>query len=105
MSAFAVIRTGGKQYKVSPGMKLKVEKLAAEEGKAFLFSDVLLVVDGEKIEIGMPTVSGANVEAKILRQARAKKKIVFKYHPKSRYHKKRGHRQPFTELEITKIAA
>ena len=100
---FAVIKTGGKQYRISPGQKLRVEKLDAAEGSAFQFDQVLLVADGENVDVGSPVVSGATVEAKILRQARDRKKIVFKYHSKSRYHKKKGHRQPFTEVEITKI--
>lgn len=99
-----MIKTGGKQYKVKPGMKLKVEKLDAAESGAVKFDQVLLVADGEKVEIGQPLVKGAKVEAKVLRQGRDKKKIVFKYHRKTRYHKKKGHRQPFTEVEITKIS-
>ena len=99
---FAVIETGGKQYKVSAGQKLKIEKIEAKEGDKFVFDKVLLVGDGENAEIGAPYVSGAKVEAKVLRQARDKKKIVFKYHSKTRYRKKKGHRQEFTELEITK---
>lgn len=105
MPQLAVIQTGGKQYKVSPGQKLKVEKLDAPEGAAVHFDEVLLVADGEKIAIGMPVVKGAKVEATVLTQGRDRKKIVFKYHPKSRYRKKKGHRQPFTEVEIIKITA
>ena len=101
---FAVIKTGGKQYRVTPGRKLRVEKLDAPEGAAIHFKDVLLVADGEKIEIGTPLVGQAQIEAKVLQQGRDKKKIVFKYHRKTRYRKKKGHRQPFTEIEITKIS-
>lgn len=101
---FAVIKTGGKQYKVSLGQKLKVEKLDTEEGASVSFRDVLLIAEGEKIEIGTPLVKSARVDAKVLKQGRERKKIVFKYHPKSRYRKKKGHRQHFTEIEITKIA-
>ena len=100
---FAVIKTGGKQYRVTPGQKLKIEKLDTEESGAVKFDQVLLVADGEKVEIGQPLVKGAKVEARVSKQGRAKKKIVFKYHRKTRYHKKKGHRQPFTEVEITKI--
>ena len=100
---FAVIKTGGKQYRVSPGQKLKIEKLDAEESGAVKFEEVLLVADGEKVEIGQPFIKGVEVEARVLKQGRDKKKIVFKYHRKTRYHKKKGHRQPFTEVEITKI--
>lgn len=100
---FAVIKTGGKQYRVSPGQKLKVEKLIAEGGETIRFDEVLLISDGDSLEIGTPTVKGAHVAAKILKQARDRKKIVFKYHSKTRYHKKHGHRQPYTEVEIVGI--
>lgn len=106
MSNFAVIETGGKQYKVVVGQKLKVEKLNAEAGADFAFDKVLLLAgDGEKgdTKIGAPYVSGAKVGAKILKQSKADKKIVFKYHSKTRYRKKKGHEQPFTEVEITNI--
>lgn len=100
---FAVIRTGGKQYRISPGKKLKIEKLDAKEGGAVHFDKVLLIADGDKVEIGTPLVKGAKVDAKVLQQGRDEKKIVFKYHRKTRYRKKKGHRQHFTEVEITKI--
>ncbi|MBM3257392.1 MAG: 50S ribosomal protein L21 [Candidatus Liptonbacteria bacterium] len=103
MTKFAVIETGGKQYKVSAGEKLKVEKLNAEAGASVTFDKVLLTADGEAVQIGAPYVSGASVEGKVVRQARDKKKIVFKYHSKTRQKKKKGHRQSFTEVEITKI--
>lgn len=103
MASFAVIKTGGKQYKVQPGDKIKVEKLAGEAGDVIAFDEVLLSGEGEDVKIGTPLVSGGKVEAKVIRQARARKKIVFKYHSKTRFHKKRGHRQMFTEVEITKI--
>lgn len=102
---FAVIKTGGKQYRVAPGQKLKIEKLDAEEGAVIHFGEVLLVADGDKVDIGAPFVKGAKVDGKVLAQGRDKKKIVFKYHAKARYRKKKGHRQPFTEVEITKITA
>ena len=100
---FAVIRTGGKQYLVSPGDKIKIEKLNKEEGKEVTFTDVLLVEKSNKLEIGNPKVKGAKVIGKILKQDKAKKIIILKYKPKSRYKKKTGHRQPFTEVEILKI--
>ncbi len=103
MARFSVIETGGKQYKVSAGEKLRVEKLNAAEGESFSFDKVLLAVDGDVVEIGAPYIAGANVEAKILRQARDRKKIVFRYHSKTRYRKKKGHRQQFTEVQIEKI--
>ncbi|MBI3088980.1 MAG: 50S ribosomal protein L21 [Candidatus Colwellbacteria bacterium] len=99
---FAVIKTGGKQYRVSPGTKLKVEKLTPE-GENFVFDKVLLVSDGKGIKIGKPYLDGARVEAKVLKQGRAKKVIVFRYKSKTRQRKKKGHRQPYTEIEITKI--
>ena len=102
---FAVIRTGGKQYRASPRQRIRVEKLDAREGEAVHFGDVLLVADGERVNIGTPTIAGARAEAKVVRQGRADKKIVFKYHRKTRYRKKKGHRQPFTEVEITNIFA
>ena len=103
--AFAVIKTGGKQYRVEPGQKLKIEKIDAKEGGKVSFDEVLLVVDGDKVEIGMPHVKDAKVEAEILEQGRDRKKIVFKYHAKARYRKFKGHRQLFTEVEIKKIVS
>lgn len=100
MNKFNIIETGGKQHKVSAGQKLKIEKLDAQVGENVVFDKVLLAADGEKAEIGSPYVEGAKVEAKVLKQSREKKKIVFKYHSKARYRKKKGHRQHFTEVEI-----
>lgn len=99
---FAVIKTGGKQYLVSPGKKIKIEKLEAPEGSDVSFGEVLLL-GGEKTEIGMPLVSGVFVEAKVLKQGRARKVIVFRYRHKTRYRKKKGHRQHFTEVEVQNI--
>jgi len=101
---FAVIETGGKQYKVSPGDKIKVEKLNAQAGGNLVFDKVLLVSDESNLKLGRPYIDGAKVDAKVVRQARDRKKIVFKYHSKTRYRKKKGHRQHFTEAEITKIS-
>ncbi len=100
---FAVVETGGKQYKVSPGQKLKVEKLEAKAGGTLDLDKVLLLVDGEEVKIGTPYVEGAKVEAKVLSQGRHDKKIVFKYHSKTRYRKKKGHRQHYTELEVVSV--
>lgn len=102
---FAVIKTGGKQYIVAPGQKIKVEKLEVEAGKPVIFDNVLLVSDGDKAEIGAPLIAGAHVQAKALRQLRTRKIIVFKYHNKTRTRKKAGHRQHMTEVEIEKILA
>lgn len=99
----AVIKTGGKQYIVNPGQKLKIEKLDASEGDAFSFDQVLLTADGEKIEIGSPMLEGKKVEAKILKQGRHPKITILRFHNKTRHRKKKGHKQPFTEVEITKI--
>jgi len=99
----AVIKTGGKQYKVSEGDKIKIEKLDNKEGEDVIFSEILLIENGKDINIGTPMVKGAEVKAKILKQDRHKKVIIFKYKPKKRYKLKKGHRQPFTEVEITEI--
>lgn len=99
----AIIKTGGKQYIVSPGDKIKIEKLDVEEGKEVTFKEVLLLEKGKRIEIGTPLVKDAKVIGKVLKHDKGKKIIVFKYKPKTRYRVKRGHRQPFTEVEITKI--
>ena len=101
----AVIKTGGKQYKVSPGDKIKIEKIDGKEGKAISFKDILLLEKGKKVEIGTPLVKGAKVSGKILSQGKDDKVIVFKYKPKTRHKTKTGHRQLFTEVEITKIEA
>ena len=100
---FAVIETGGKQYRVAPGQKLIVEKLIAEAAENFVLDKVLLIADEEDVKIGAPYVEGAKVEAKVLKQGKERTKIVFKYHSKTRYRKKKGHRQRFTELEIISI--
>ncbi|MBM3257626.1 MAG: 50S ribosomal protein L21 [Candidatus Nealsonbacteria bacterium] len=99
----AVIKTGGKQYLVSPGNKIKIEKLQKKEGTEISFSDVLLVEKNKKVEIGMPYLKGVKVLGKVLRHGKAKKVIAFKYKAKKRYKTKKGHRQPFTEVEITQI--
>lgn len=104
---FAVIKTGGKQYKVAEGDKLLIEKLDQPVGAEFDFEEVLLVGDGgaEGAKIGGPLVRGAKVKAKVLEHAKSKKKIVFKYTRKTRYKKKKGHRQTHTKVEILKITA
>ena len=99
---FAVIKTGGKQYIVEPGQKLKVEKLKETEGD-IVFDEVLLVEKSKKVLIGEPTVKGAKVLAKVISQGKAKKVIIMKYKAKKRQRTKTGHRQPYTEVEITKI--
>mgnify|MGYP001073403796 CR=1 FL=1 len=100
----AIIETGGKQYKVQVGDKIKIEKLNAKEGYNFVFDKVLLKAkDDEDVLIGTPYLENEKVEAKVLKHGREKKKIVFKYHSKTRYRKKKGHRQHYTLVEITNI--
>jgi large subunit ribosomal protein L21 len=100
----AVIKIGGKQYLVSPGDKIRIEKLPQKEGEEVIFDEVLLVEKGRgNLEIGAPLVKGAKVRAKILKQGKGKKIIIFKYKPKKRYRKKQGYRQLYTEVEIKSI--
>lgn len=101
----AVIKTGGKQYKVSPGQKIKIEKLKEQEGNEVVFNEVLLVQDDKNLAIGTPLVEKAKVVGKVLKQDRYEKVVIFKYKPKKRYKVKKGHRQPYTEIEILKIEA
>ena len=100
---FAIIKTGGKQYRVAAGDKLTVEKLDPTKDGSIVFSEVLLRAIGGKVEIGAPRVAGAKVEAKLIGDFKDKTKIIFKYHSKTRYKKKKGHRQPHTEVQIVKI--
>lgn len=101
---FAVIKTGGKQYIVKEGDVLDVEKLE-HDGKTVNFDQVLLVSDEKKAVVGQPVVPGAVVKATVLVDSRGDKKLVFRYKSKTRYHKKKGHRQPFTKVKIEKISA
>jgi large subunit ribosomal protein L21 len=101
---YAVIKTGGKQYRVSQGDRLRVEKLAGSVGDSVTLGEVLLVGSGEGVKIGAPLVGGANVQAKIVAQDRGKKIIIFKFRRRKNYRRKTGHRQPFTALEITGIS-
>ncbi len=102
MSKYAVIRTGGKQYRVSEGDQIKIEKLPTEKGGNFEFEDVLLTVSEGKVNIGQPNVK-AKVKATVVDQTRDKKISVFKYKAKTGYHKKTGHRQSITIVKIDKI--
>ena len=99
---YAVIVSGGKQYKVSEGDVIRVEKLEVEEGAKISFDQVLLINDGS-LKIGTPTVNGAKVSGTVLQNGKGKKVIVYRYKRKSGYHKKNGHRQLFTEVKIDKI--
>ncbi len=98
----AVIKTGGKQYLVKEGDRLKLEKISAPEGDNIEFDKILLIADKE-VKIGAPLVEGAKVSARVLKQGRSKKVVVFHYHSKTRYKKKAGHRQHFTEVEVSEI--
>ncbi len=100
---YAVIETGGKQYRVHPGDRVLVEKLPGEAGDKITFDRVLLVVDEDDVIIGHPLVEGAQVEGTIVRQTRGRKIIVFKYRPKKRYRRKQGHRQYYTEVQVERI--
>ena len=100
----AVIVTGGKQYTVAEGDVLYIEKLGAEEEAVVKFDQVLAVLDGENSKIGAPVVEGATVEAKVVKNGKGKKITIFKYKAKKNEKKKMGHRQPYTKVEITKIA-
>ncbi|MDI3287107.1 50S ribosomal protein L21 [Polyangium sp. 15x6] len=101
---YAVIKTGGKQYRVSEGQVLRVEKLSGNAGDTVTFKEVLLV-GGEATKIGQPLVAGAKVEAQIKAQDRGKKVVIFKFRRRKNYRRKTGHRQPYTELKITGISA
>ena len=100
----AIIVTGGKQYKVAEGDVLFIEKLDVEAGESVKFDQVLAIIDGEEATFGAPVVEGACVEAKIVKNGKGKKIRIFKYNPKKGYRKRQGHRQPYTKVEITKIA-
>ena len=102
---YAVVRTGGKQYKVAAGDSVEVEKLAGSIGESITLNDVLLVAAGDAVTVGTPNVSGATVTAKITGQYRGTKILVFKYRPKKRIRVRRGHRQYLTRLQIEAINA
>ncbi len=100
---YAIIETGGKQYRVNPGQTIDVERLDVAEGNTVELDRVLLIADGERVVVGTPTVDGAKVVATAQGEGKGKKIIVFKYKPKVRYRKKTGHRQLYTRLVIDKI--
>ena len=100
---YAIVETGGKQYKVSPGETIEVERLPVEEGSTVELDRVLLVADGDKVSVGRPTVEGTKVIAQVLGEGKGEKIIVFKYKPKVHYRRKKGHRQIYTTLAIKQI--
>ena len=101
----AIIVTGGKQYKVSEGDVLFIEKLEAEAGQSVVFDQVLAVLDGDKATFGAPTVEGASVDATVVKNGKGKKIRIFKYTPKKGYRKRQGHRQPYTKVQIEAVNA
>lgn len=100
---YAIIETGGKQYKVREGDVIRIEKLNANDGDKVYFDKVLAIVNGDDTKFGTPSIEGAKVEATVQKQGKGKKIIIFKYKPKKNYRRKQGHRQPFTEVKIEKI--
>ena len=102
---YAVVKTGGKQYRVASGDKLKVESLVADIGAEVVLGDVLMVADGDKITLGAPLLSGASVKAKVVAHGRGDKVHIFKMRRRKHYRKSQGHRQNFTEIEILGIQA
>lgn len=101
---YAVIKTGGKQYRVAQGDRIRVEKLAGDVGSAITFDEILML-GGDKVAVGTPIVAGAKVTAEIVAQDRSKKLIVWKFRRRKNYRRKNGHRQPYTELHITGVSA
>ena len=101
----AIIETGGKQYKVTEGETLFIEKLEAEAGQAITFDKVLAILDGDKATFGAPVVEGASVAATVVKNGKGKKVRIFKYNPKKGYRKRQGHRQPYTKVQIGAIQA
>ncbi len=101
---YAIIETGGKQYKVSEGDVITIEKICAEAGSEFVFDKVMAVSNEGELKIGAPYVSGASVNASVIGDGKEKKVIIYKYKAKKGFHKKKGHRQPFTKVKIEKIS-
>ena len=101
---YAVVKTGGKQYRVSAGEKLRIEQIGAEIGQEIVLDQVLMVADGEALKLGAPLVSGATVKARVLSHGRGDKVHIFKMRRRKHYRKSQGHRQNYTEIEILGIA-
>jgi large subunit ribosomal protein L21 len=102
---YAVVRTGGKQYRVSPGDTIDVEKLPHKVGEQIELDEVLLVANGSGTRVGQPLVEGARVKATVTRQTKGPKVVIFKYRPSKRYRRKKGHRQDYTRLRVDEIVA
>lgn len=100
---YAVIKTGGKQYKVAPGEQLKVESLPVEAGATWSFDDVLMIANGEQLTVGAPMVAGGSVKAEVVAHGRGDKIRIIKHRRRKHYHKEQGHRQNFTQVKITEI--
>jgi large subunit ribosomal protein L21 len=100
---YAIIKTGGKQYRISPGDVLRVERLPGERGDEVILDQVLLVTDGDAVQVGQPLVPNATVRTEILRQGKGKKVLIFKKKRRKNYRRKQGHRQMFTALQINEI--
>lgn len=100
---YAILKTGGKQYRVSEGDVISVEKLDVASGEKVVFDEILVVSKDGELQVGAPVVTGAKVEGTVVQQGKEKKIIVFKYKPKKDYRKKQGHRQPFTRVKIESI--
>jgi large subunit ribosomal protein L21 len=102
--SYAIIRTGGKQFRVQPGQKLRIPTLAADAGASVEFNDVLMGADGDNVQLGVPTLSGAKVTAEIVKHGRGEKIVVFKFKRRKNYSRKQGHRQGYTEVRINEIS-
>ena len=100
---YAIIKTGGKQYKVSEGSEVIIEKLEVSEGDNVTFDEVLTIVDGDNVKVGTPKVEGAKVTASVVKNGKGPKIRIFKYKHKTNYRRRAGHRQPFTKVKIEKI--
>ncbi|MEO8767857.1 MAG: 50S ribosomal protein L21 [Nitrosospira sp.] len=102
---YAIIKTGGKQYRVEAGLKLKIEQIPADVGSELLIDQVLMIADGDNVSMGQPMLSGASVKATVLGQGRHDKVRIFKMRRRKHYQKHQGHRQNYTEIQITGISA
>ena len=105
LSTYAIVRTGGKQYRVSPGDTIRVESLPAEEGDTIELDDVLMLSTEDGLALGTPRVSGAKVTAEVVGKGKGKKIVIFKYKAKTRYRRRNGHRQLYTDLKVTGISS